>query len=100
MTLSIARSIGSHTSSNPPAPATHSGQFGDPVSGKKRPEIRGFAKATCSRRLKVRDFRPIQRAHRASVSGRDFGISGIWLALSSEFIRDVPAGDYRTPGVR
>ena len=42
------------------------------ISGlrEKAPEFRGFAEATCTRRLEIRDFHPIRRANWASVSSR------------------------------
>jgi hypothetical protein len=71
-------------SAQPPSPAISA------ISGlrKKAPYFRGFAEATCTRRLKTRHFRPIRRANRALVSGRHFGISGIcqW-----------PTGNARSP---
>jgi hypothetical protein len=49
------------------------------ISGlrKKAPEFRGIAGTTCRRRPKIGHFRLTRHANQASVSGRDFGISGI-----------------------
>jgi hypothetical protein len=52
--------------------ATQFEHLGNLQSLEKAPEFRGFAQGTCTWRLKIRQFRRFQRAHRPSVSGRIF----------------------------
>ena len=58
-----------------------------PVSGRKAPELRGFAQSNFVRRPKIRHFRATQCANGASVSGRTFQMSGLCRTIPKRFRR-------------